>query len=157
MTSPSVTLEFGGDGTNPPVFVKDSIQKDWKTKKDIIDNIFNAMLKDDQLTNKIRKYFYYQSNYGKPTFVIKPYPSTDSLPKVVWKFTGDEIINITRSRTKFTVDIVDGYWLNEGDVVYIDTSEEDIRGYYIIPEIIYNVSKNSIITTLVLDYVTRYS
>lgn len=143
-------LRFGGGGSDPERFIGDSTT-DWKSKKSYIDDLVKKLDVDDTLNKEILKYFYYQSNHGGPTFIIKKYNSTLVNPIVIKSISESEILEFSRSRYKVNVSLIDGFWLNLGDVVYIPTDEYDLRKYYFIPEILYDFSINSANISLVLD------
>lgn len=150
-------LKFAGGGSSPKRYLGDT-KTDWTDMLKFLDsNIMSRLDKDDSLPNKPRRYFYIQNNHGYPSLDIMPYPDIESNPLIIKTIAESEILDIKRGTVKHTVEIIDGYWIEIGDVVYIDSDQLGLRGYYVVSQLTLKFTPSVITTTVYLDAPGRIS
>lgn len=148
-------IGFGGGLFDPDKYLGDT-KGDWATALEILDKkIMSRLEKEDSLPAKPRRYFWMQSNHGAIETVIAPYPDLEDLPTIIKTVSETEILEIRRSSGKYAVDFIDGLWIDLGDVIYLDTDEYSLKGYYVVAKLDYLWSVGNVNITVYLDRPAR--
>ena len=154
---PGDDITFAGGGTQASYrkFVGDSKGKkdgEWKKRKKLIDEWVEQAAVGSRFPNPPIKYIYRQVNAGKPHFLLEKEADILSTPNIAFTLTDTHILTFARKRYQVQVGLgPDFYWLDNNDILEINSDYYELRGIYRVSEITYELNTRNAGVVVTLD------